>query len=203
MQSYKIHNGVLFFIVTINKVRRQAEKIYYAELSPLEIHHILQNENKIGKHIGFQKLSTDVKRIEQLFANFAQARQVQANFDKNHIKTNDKIIKECKNFKLYPTGDLMDSRNHIEWAGKEFFATVERSDGSFGVLDAKIILGHAYQKIKSKVSVNNVVYYEQATLEREESWERISIGEFFTITVMKGEAKATINFDMKKKQAIW
>ena len=105
LQNYKRDNGVLFFVVKIDKGKRQAEEVYYSDLSPLKIHHILRHKNFRGNNVVFRELSADIKSIEQLFINFSQARLIQASFDNNHIHLNDKILKECKSFTLYPTAD--------------------------------------------------------------------------------------------------
>ena len=191
LQSYMADNGVLYFIVKINKGKREAEEIYYADLTPVKLHRALNDKAMHNKNntvkIEFKALSNDLEKMEAVFINFVNACKAQSGFEKIKVSIGDKVIDGAKSVTFYPTGDFIPSGGLRDYENKELYASFNLEDGNYRILDGfvKVEIGESKwepRKVEDIISIDDEVFYNEIVVTKRNGYFEILIGEFFTIT---------------------
>ena len=206
--NYKRDGGVLFFVVLIDKVKKEGVSIYYSDLSVVRLHQILLGKQsiKINTKIKFEiyKLSSDILQIEQLFINFSNTCENLSGFDKLKIELENMPNKPIKQITFYPTGDMMLPKNPHDLVGETFSIVCEFADGDHRIPSSLATIGSVITspiKKQVKISIDDVIYFTEAEVSETSNTFDVKLGKCISISYppknsdLKGDVSRKIKFN--------
>ena len=174
LKAYMHHDGIIFFLVYINKNDNEKHQIYYSNLVPIKIKKLLSTNNK---YITLEKLPQDSDDILYTFLNFYEESQRQKGFITTNISAND--LNKFKSFSFFfrsknQLKNVFDFHKAIN--GNSF--TIYGLDKELSILVPIDYLNNVRiekmeETIYQKISINNILYYE--SFKRVVSNDKISI----------------------------
>ena len=197
-------SGVIFFVVSINEDKREAEQIYYSSLTPYRVNRILKNTtNTTSKNIAFKPFPEGTDEIIEILINFIKETQKQQSFmDKDYSieELKEKGLFDGISFQYIGVGKIKDPYALLNGKGITLYAKLKNTDISVPVdYIESFDVASSSQDVDGKVSINNRVFYDKITVIREKDNFSIKINNFLSVKFEKalnGKTKQSITFTL-------
>ena len=179
-------SGVVFFVVSINKVKREAEQIFYSCLTPYRVKRILKNNtNKTSKNISFKPFPNDTDEIIEILINFIADKKRQYSFiDKDYTieGLKEKGVLDSLSFQYIGVGKKKDAHSLLDGKDITIYAKIKNTDISVPVdfIEGFGISSSTYE-LDETVSVNNKEYYNKIILIIEKENYLIKVSDFLLV----------------------
>lgn len=198
LESYSRDNGVVFFVVYINKDTLE-RIIYYCLLTPVKLANILKNNsNKKTKSIEFKEFPRDSISQYLIFKNFYTDSRKQISFDtKNIISLDDLCGKTIKGYTYLAKDDILtNSMQQLSKAFNKneiyFYVSENGNQIPTNLYTSENFEIGLSEVVPQSISINNIIYYDNFRRTFYDESLVIEIGESLTITITEDKQ---INFN--------
>lgn len=202
MKNYLADGGVIYFVIYIKSPREY--KIFYAQLEPIKLREILGEKTEGKTNITLKNLPKEDFDIVNIFRSFLYNRKQQMSFIDNPVYTLSTITDKYKDLKL---GFTMSGLG----LNKDNFQTFIANNNVYLYADSPNfpipipIMGQltsliAIEEDNKIISINNEVFYNKQTRERDGEIIRLYFGDSFEIVIK--ENTFTFNYNVKNNVRI-
>ena len=161
LRAYMYHDGIIFFLIYINKKHSDKYQIYYSNLVTIKIKKMLSTNKK---HIILEKFPDDPDDIMYTLLNFYDESQRQKGFVTTNINAND--LNKFKSFSIFfrskkQLKNIFDFHKAIN--GNSF--TIYGMDKELSILVPidylnNVRIEKTEETIYQEISINNILYYK-------------------------------------------
>lgn len=189
LNNYLKDNGVIYFVVYINKQNPRQRKVYYETLTPVKLALKLKsNKNKTNLSIKLREFPSDSNLQKVIFLNFLKDSKQQVSYaPQNIISLSDLKMTNLRGFTYLPEHSLIDIQSLCKFLNdSEIYFYI--SDGSKNMIPTDFFTSSEMKlgimdSIDSSISVKNKIYYN--SFRRTFSGDSLTIqfGNSFTIVI--------------------
>lgn len=200
LKNYLADGGVVYFVIYIKSP--QEYKIFYAQLEPIKLKEILGEKTEGHKTIKLKKLPKESFDIVNIFKNFLYNRKKQMSFIDDTVYTLDTITEKYEQIKLgFTMSGLGLNKNNFQTFIDNNNVYLYAESPNFPIpipLMGQLTKLIAIEEDNKNISINNEVFYNKQTRERDGEITTLRFGDSFEIVINKD----TFTFNYKVKDNV-